>query len=120
MFLSGGNSSRLQRVTDNSLIELTTLQAAIERLKRARIIKRVGNAKRDRVYWCDSSPDNLEEPARLKPLINEVLSNTLERIRHEGTPLEQCPGACLRITSVLATNRPQNDVAPLLLSEAQL
>src|SRR6201998_3476382 len=52
---------------DKLTIAFTTAQRAIERLERARIVKRVGDAKRDRVYCATSLLDILEEPARLKP-----------------------------------------------------
>ena len=58
-------------VTDKLAIAFTTAQRAIERLERARIIKRVGNAKRDRVYCATALLDILEEPARLKPADNK-------------------------------------------------
>ena len=37
-------------MVDELAIAFTTVQRAIERLERARIVKRVGDAKRDRVY----------------------------------------------------------------------
>ena len=52
-------------------IAFTTAQRAIERLERANIVKRVGDAKRDRVYCASSLLDILEEPARLKPPDNK-------------------------------------------------
>ena len=52
-------------VTDRLAIAFTTAQRAIERLERARILKRVGDAKRDRVYCATALLDILEEPARL-------------------------------------------------------
>jgi Fic family protein len=54
-------------VADKLTIAFTTAQRAIERLERARIIKRIGDAKRDRVYCATALLDILEEPARLKP-----------------------------------------------------
>src|SRR5713226_7187957 len=60
-------------VTDKLAIAFTTAQRAIERLERARIVKRVGNAKRDRVYCATALLDILEEPARLKPAANKQL-----------------------------------------------
>src|ERR1700688_4664711 len=53
-------------VTDKLAIAFTTAQRAIERLERARIVKQVGDAKRDRVYCATALLDILEEPARLK------------------------------------------------------
>jgi Fic family protein len=58
-------------VTDKLAIAFTTAQRAIERLERARIVKRVGDAKRDRVYCATALLDILEEPARLKPAANK-------------------------------------------------
>jgi Fic family protein len=54
-------------VADKLSIAFTTAQRAIERLERARIVKRVGDAKHDRVYCATSLLDILEEPAHLKP-----------------------------------------------------
>ena len=58
-------------VADKLTIAFTTAQRAIERLKHASIVKRVGGAKRDRVYCATALLDNLEEPARLKPADNK-------------------------------------------------
>ena len=52
-------------------IAFTTAQRAIERLERARIMKPVGDAKRDRVYCATALLNILEEPARLKPAANK-------------------------------------------------
>jgi Fic family protein len=52
-------------VVDKRAIAFTTAQRAIERLERASILKRVGDAKRDRVYCARALLDILEEPARL-------------------------------------------------------
>src|SRR5271167_4328537 len=54
-------------VRDKLAIAFTTAQHAIERLERALIVKRVGDAKRDRVYCATALLDILEEPASLKP-----------------------------------------------------
>jgi Fic family protein len=54
-------------VADKLAIAFTTAQRAIEQLERVRIVKRIGNAKRDRVYCATALLDILEEPARLKP-----------------------------------------------------
>ncbi len=48
-------------------VAFTTAQRAIERLERAEIVKRTGDAKRDRVYCASALLDILEEPAHLKP-----------------------------------------------------
>src|ERR1700730_4265956 len=53
-------------VADKLAIAFTTAQRAIERLERANIVKRVGDAKRDRVYCATALLDILEEPAHLK------------------------------------------------------
>src|SRR5215469_214091 len=52
-------------------IAFTTAQRAIERLECARIVKRIGDAKRDRVYCATALLDILEEPAWLKPADNK-------------------------------------------------
>ena len=49
-------------VADNLAIAFTTAQRPIERLERARVVKRVGDAKRDRVYCATALLDILEEP----------------------------------------------------------
>jgi len=54
-------------VADKLAIAFTTAQRAIERLERAHIVKRVGDAKRDRVYCATALLEVLEEPAGLKP-----------------------------------------------------
>ena len=53
-------------VADKLAIAFTTAQRAIERLERARIVKRMGEAKRDRVYCSAALLEILEEPAHLK------------------------------------------------------
>jgi Fic family protein len=53
-------------VADKLGIAFTTAQRAIKRLERARIVKQVGDAKRDRVYCATALLEILEEPARLK------------------------------------------------------
>jgi Fic family protein len=57
-------------VAEKLAIAFTTAQRAIERLERGGIVKRVGDAKRDRVYCATALLDILEEPARLKPTDN--------------------------------------------------
>ncbi len=54
-------------VAEKLAVAFTTAQRAIERLERAGIIKRVGDAKRDRVYCATALLGILEEPARLNP-----------------------------------------------------
>jgi len=61
----------IKGATDKLAIAFTTAQRAIERLERARIVKRMGDAKRDRVYCATALLDILEEPARLKPADNK-------------------------------------------------
>jgi Fic family protein len=53
-------------VADRLGIAFTTAQRAIERLERTRIVKVVGDAKRDRVYCATALLEVLEEPAHLK------------------------------------------------------
>jgi Fic family protein len=48
-------------------VAFTTAQRAIERLEDAGIVKRIGDAKRDRVYCAGALLDILEEPAQLRP-----------------------------------------------------
>jgi Fic family protein len=48
-------------------VAFTTAARAIERLERARILKRTSKARRDRVYCARAILDILEEPARLVP-----------------------------------------------------
>ncbi|MGH9550793.1 MAG: Fic family protein [Terriglobales bacterium] len=54
-------------VAEKLAVAFTTAQRAIEQLERADIVKRIGDAKRDRVYCAGALLDILEEPARLKP-----------------------------------------------------
>jgi Fic family protein len=54
-------------VADKLGIAFTTSQRAIERLKRANIVKQMGDAKRDRLYCAAALLDILEEPPHLKP-----------------------------------------------------
>jgi Fic family protein len=56
---------------DKLKIAFTTAQRAVERLEHAKIVKRIGDAKRDRIYCATSLLDILEEPARLKPPDNK-------------------------------------------------
>jgi Fic family protein len=49
-------------------VAFTTAQRAIERLERLKIVKQVGEAKRDRVYCANALLDILEEPAQLRPV----------------------------------------------------
>ncbi len=51
---------------DSLGIAFTTALRAIERLERARIVKQVGDAKRDRVYCATALLEILEEPSHLK------------------------------------------------------
>lgn len=57
-------------VANKLAIAFTTAHRATERLERARIVKRMGDAKRDRVYCATARLDIHEEPARLKPAAN--------------------------------------------------
>ena len=58
-------------VAEKLAVAFTTALRAIERLEWARIVKRVGDAKRDRVYCATALLDILEEPARIKPDVNK-------------------------------------------------
>ena len=70
--LLGANPFITTRGVANKLaIAFTTAQRAIGRLEHASIVKRVGDAKRDRVYCATALLDILEEPARLKPPDNK-------------------------------------------------
>jgi Fic family protein len=60
----------IKGAADKLAIAFTTAQRAVERLERAKIVKRMGDAKRDRVYCATSLLDILEEPAHLKPAAN--------------------------------------------------
>jgi len=60
----------IKGAADKLKIAFTTAQRAVERLERAKIVKRMGDAKRDRVYCATALLDILEEPARLKPAVN--------------------------------------------------
>ncbi|MGC3956634.1 MAG: Fic family protein [Verrucomicrobiota bacterium] len=48
-------------------VAFTTAQRAIDRLERLKIVKQVGDAKRDRVYCANALLEILEEPAQLTP-----------------------------------------------------
>jgi hypothetical protein len=63
----------LGETADKPAVAFATAQRALERLERARIVERVGDAKRDRVYCPTAPPDIFEEPARLKPAVNKQL-----------------------------------------------
>jgi Fic family protein len=64
-------------VVDKLAVAFTTAQRAIERLERAGIVKRVGDAKRDRVYCADALLNILEEAAHLKPAPDSQLWGNL-------------------------------------------
>src|SRR5271170_4531993 len=86
----------IKGVTDKLAIAFTTAQRAIERLERARIVKRVGDAKRDRVYCATALLDILEEPARLKPASttsseHSRTRNAGKRVRRKRKPSELSP-----------------------------
>ena len=53
-------------------VAFTTGQRAIERLERLKILKQMGEAKRDRVYCATALLEILEEPAQLRPGIGQV------------------------------------------------
>jgi hypothetical protein len=50
-------------MVDKLAVAFATAQRAIERLERARIVIRVGDAKRDRVYCATALQDIREEPS---------------------------------------------------------
>lgn len=54
-------------VAEKLKIAFTTAQRAIDRLEKLKILKKEGNARRDRVYCARDILDILEEPARLVP-----------------------------------------------------
>jgi Fic family protein len=54
-------------VSERLRVAFTTGQRAIERLERAGIVKKIGDARRDRVYCATSLLGILEEPAQLRP-----------------------------------------------------
>jgi DNA-binding MarR family transcriptional regulator len=74
----------IKGVADKLANAFTTAQRAIERLERANIVKRVGDAKRDRVDCATALLDILEEPARLKPVAQKSLSGLTRRALETG------------------------------------
>lgn len=48
-------------------VAFTTAQRGIERLEKAGVLRRINDAKRDRVYCAKEIFDILEEPARITP-----------------------------------------------------
>ncbi len=64
----------IKGAADKLAIAFTTAQRAIERLERARIVKRVGDAKRDRVYCATPLLDILED----QPVSNHPTTNNPE------------------------------------------
>jgi len=94
----------IKGVADKLAIAFTTAERAIERLERARIVKRIGDAKRDRVYCRDCSPGY---PRRAGPpqaccqqvTLSALKPRTLECVPQEWKPSEQSLGAGLRVTS---------------------
>jgi DNA-binding transcriptional regulator YhcF (GntR family) len=63
----------LGEVVNKLAVAFATAQRAIERLERARIVKREAMRNADRVYCATALLDILEEPARLKPAVNKQL-----------------------------------------------
>ena len=61
----------MKGAADKLGVAFTTAQRAIERLERAGILQRTGDAKRGRVYCARAVLDILEEPAHLKPIIDK-------------------------------------------------
>jgi hypothetical protein len=68
----------IKGAADKLAIAFTTAQRGIERLERARIVKQVGDAKRERVYCATALLDILEEPVRLKASRQQVALRTLK------------------------------------------
>jgi hypothetical protein len=64
-------------VTDELAVAFTTAQRAIERLEREGIVKRVGDAKRDRVHCVGALLNALEEPA---PILSQLPINSSEAL----------------------------------------
>lgn len=58
----------MKRAAERLRVAFTTAQRAIDRLEAARVLRRVGPAKRDRVDCATGLLDILEEPANLAPL----------------------------------------------------
>jgi len=58
----------VKRAAERLRVAFTTAQRAIDRLEAARVLRRVGPARRDRVYCAKALLDILEEPANLAPL----------------------------------------------------
>lgn len=67
----------IKGAADKLAIAFTTAQRAIERRERARIVKRVGDAKRDRVYCATLVLDILED----QPVSNHPTTNNPECYR---------------------------------------
>ena len=55
----------VKRAAERLRVAFTTAQRAIDRLEAARVLRRVGPARRDRVYCAKALLDILEEPANL-------------------------------------------------------
>ena len=55
----------MKRAAERLRVAFTTAQRAIDRLEAARVLRRVGLARRDRVYCAKALLDILEEPANL-------------------------------------------------------
>ena len=58
----------MKRAAERLRVAFTTAQRAIDRLEAARFLRRIGPARRDRVYCAKALLDILEEPANLAPL----------------------------------------------------
>jgi Fic family protein len=70
--LLGSNPFIMIKGVDAGLdVAFTTAQRAIERLERAGIVKRVSDAKRDRVYCANALLKILDEPANLRVTAGE-------------------------------------------------
>jgi len=66
--LIGGNPFLTPRGAESKLsLAYNTVMRAIEQLEKLKVLKKVSEAKRDRVYCAKAILDILEEPARLTP-----------------------------------------------------
>lgn len=57
----------VRRITERLGVAFTTAQRAVDTLVRRRILKKVGTARRDRVFVAKAILDILDEPTRLTP-----------------------------------------------------
>ena len=55
----------IKKASEELGVAFTTIQRSVEKLEKLSIVKKVGEAKRDRVYCASSILKILEEPAKL-------------------------------------------------------